>query len=361
MKVKKIFIKGNMALFTGLLLFINMSTIFGQTGGDYVYSKKTTITGVFAGSLEPKIKLEVNQKFINNSLEKLETEMVNDSFRFDFDLSVPQTVTIKYLRNSADVYIEPGQTLHIDADASSFYFSFEFKGESAGNNNFLRSFCQKYKTHYPKSVQMFRYKKGIVWYKVHRDMDTHMRGKEPEAFTAFMLADKTEKMGMLEGHEMGGKSTLTEDFKLYMWSEIDYYWAYHMLTYGYSFGFFHSIDFQDFFGFMYEVPMQSDRTLGSKYYREFLIGAVNYYCEGPKKLPDPIKDVYHDQLMKQYEYGAENLEGRPRAFYMAETIHRGYQANLIQEMMKVGREFKKDNPYKEFNKRLLDDLFLKQN
>ena len=45
---------------------------------------------------------------------------------------------------------------------------------------------------------------------------------------------------------------------------------------------------------------------------------------------------------------------------MAEMIHRGYKARLIQEMMKVGREFKKDNIYKEFNKRLLGDLFLKQ-
>ena len=230
----------------------------------------------------------------------------------------------------------------------------------SANNNFLREFCQKYKTHYPKSVQMFRYKKGIVWYQVHRDMDTHMRGKEPTEFTAFMLADKTEKMSLLDSYEMRSNKTLTEDFKLYMWSEINYYWAYHMLTYGYSFGFFHNIDFQDFFGFMYEVPMQSDKTLGSKYYREFLIGAVNYYCEGPKKLPDPIKDVYEDQLMKQYEYGAENLEGKPKAFYMAEMIHRGYKASLIQEMMKVGREFKKDNIYKEFNKRLLGDLFLKQ-
>lgn len=358
--MKKIFIRCNMILLVGLFLISNVSTLFGQTESTSSYSKKTSITGVFRGSLEPKIKLEVNQQFIDNSIEKLETQMVNDSFRFDFDLSVPQTVTIKYLRNSADVYVEPGQTLHIDADASSFYFSFEFKGESAENNNFLRAFCQKYKTHYPRSVQMFRYKKGIVWYKVHRDMDTHMRGKEPEAFTAFMLADKTEKMGMLEGHEMGENTTLTDDFKLYMWSEIDYYWAYHMLTYGYSFGFFHNIDFQDFFGFMYEVPIQSDRTLGSKYYREFLIGAVNYYCEGPKKLPDPLKDVYYDQLMKQYEYGAEKLEGRPKAFYLAEMIQRGYKADLVQEMMKVGREFKKDNPHKEFNKRLLDDLFLKQ-
>ena len=360
MKVNKIFIKGNLAVLIGLFLIGSMSTLLGQTASDYTYSKKTSVTGVFRGSLEPRIKLEVNQEYLDNSIQKLETQMVNDSFRFDFDLSVPQKVTIKYLRNSAEVYIEPGQTLHIDADASSFYFSFEFKGESAGNNNFLRKFCLKYKTHYPRSVQMFRYKKGIVWYKVHRDMDTHMRGKEPEAFTAFMLADKQEKMALLNGFEMGGNEKLTEDFKLYMWSEINYYWAYHMLTYGYSFGFFHSIDFQDFFGFMYEVPIQSDRTLGSQYYREFLIGAVNYYCEGPKKLPDPLTDVYHDQLMKQYEYGKENLEGKPKAFYMAEMIHRGYKADLIQEMMKVGREFKQDNPHKEFNKRLFDDLFLKQ-
>jgi hypothetical protein len=349
-KVKKLLIKGNnMALLIGLFLIWNLPSITAQAGGN---AKNTSITGVFKGSLEPAVQLEVDQRFIDNSVQKLETQMKNDSFRFDFQLSVPQTVTIKYLRNQANIYIEPGQTLHIDADANSFYFSFEFKGKSAANNNFLREFSQKYKAHYPNTFQMFRYKKGIVWYKVHRDMDSHMRGKAPAEFTSFMLADKTEKMATLQSYELSGKGALTEDFKAYMWSEIHYYWGYHMLTYGYAFGFFHNMDFQEFFNFMNEVPLQNDKTLGSMYYREFIIGAVNYYCEGPLKLPDPENDKMEEQLLKQFEYGSKALEGKPKAYFLSEIIRLGFKENVIKDMQPAYNTFIKENPYKEFNRRI---------
>ena len=320
----------------------------GQTAGN---QPNTSITGVFRGALDPTIKLEVNRRFIDNSVKKLETTMEGDSFRFDFYLDMAQTVTIKYLRNQANVYVEPGQTLHIDADANSFYFSFEFKGKLAGANNFLREFAQKHKNHYPKRYQMFSYKKGIVWYKVHRDMDTHMRGKEPEAFTEFMTQDRDEKLNMLDSYELQNNTTLTEAFKQYMWAEISYFWAYNMLVYGYAFGFSHNMDFQDFFGFMYEIPIQNDRALGSKYYRDFLEGAVNYYCEGPKKLPSP-DDKIEEQLIKQFEYGAKELTGKPKAYFLTEIIRRGFKENVIQKMQTVYDEFLKENPYKEFNRKV---------
>lgn len=323
----------------------------GQTAGK---KANTIITGVFRGSLDPTVKLEVNTRFIDNGLQKLETKMENDSFRFEFYLDVAQTVKLKYLRNSAFVYVEPGKTLHIDADASSFYFSFDYKGELAGANDFLREFAQKYKNHYPKTRQMFSYKKGIVWYKVHRDMDTHMRGKAPEDFSDFMAKDRDEKLNMLDSYEFQKSTTLTEDFKQYMWAEISYFWGYNMLVYGYAFGFSHNMDFQEFFGFMYEIPIQNDRALGSRYYRDFVMGAVNYYCEGPKKLPSD-DDKIDEQLIKQYEYGKKELEGKPKAYFLTEIIRQGYkkQVHLNQNMRTIESEFLKENPHKEFNRKVL--------
>lgn len=337
-----------MTLFLAIMVYV--PTAFGQTGGGKKVPN-TVISGVFKGALEPRIKLEVNQRFIDNSFELMETEMVNDSFRFEFYLDVPQTVTLKYLRNQADVYVEPGTTLHIDADANSFYFSFEFKGETAADNYFLREFCQKYRDHYPSTFKMLQYKKGIVWYKVHRDMDTHMRGKSPEEYTQFMKADKDGKMLMLQTYDVSKKQKLTADFQLYMWGEINYYWAYHMLTYGYAFGYFHNIDFQEFFGFMYEIPLQSEKMLGSSYYRQFLLGAINYYCEGPKKLPSP-DDKIEEQLIKQFHYADKELKGTSKAFALTEIIKEGYKENVIMKMQKVYKAFLAENPHKEFNRKV---------
>lgn len=337
------------ATLLSLVVFLwsfSRSNIQAQTGGR---TPNTVITGVFKGDLMKIIHLTVDRAYIDSDVKKLEATIENDSFRFEFYLDISQKVTLKYLRNTADIYIEPGEHLHIDGDANNFYYSFKFSGPSAGNNDFLRIFSQKHRLYYSK-FKYFKYKKGIVWYRIHRDMDTDIRQKEPEVYTAYMGERRDDMMEILEGYS--GENPLTENFKLFMWAEINYYWAYHMLTYGYAFGFFHEIDFQDFFGFMYEVPLQNERALGSKFYRDYLRGAVNYYCEGPKKLPSDDDKIW-EQLTKQFQYGEKELEGKVKAYFLSEIIREAYGQNAIGQMMDIYNNFLKNNPHKEFNYKVM--------
>ncbi len=335
------------SFFIAILLLSFSQVAHSQTASSK--TANTVISGVMKGDLMKLIHLRVDRSFIDNSNIKLEAEVKNDSFRFEFYLDVPQKVTLLYLRNSADIYIEPGEHLQIEGDASNFYFSFVFKGKSASNNTFLRMFSQKHKLYHSK-FEYFKYKKGIIWYRIHRDMDTDIRKRGPEEYKQFMGEKKDAMMTLLNTYEMDNDS-LSEDFKQFMWAEINYYWAYHMLTYGYAFGFFHDIDFQDFFGFMYQVPLQNDRALGSEYYRDFLIGAVNYYCEGPLKLPSP-DDKIDEQLIKQFKYGEKELEGKVKAFYQTEIFRKAFSTQSINKMMDLYNDFLKNNPYKEFNRKV---------
>lgn len=333
------------------LLILAMFLAFSPSNYAQRASKQnnTVISGVMNGDLMKLIHLRVDRSFIDNSNEKYEVEIKNDSFRIEFFLDVPQKVTLLYLRNSADLYIEPGDHLHIRGDASNFYYSFEFSGNSASNNDFLRKFSQKHRLYYSK-FQYFKYKKGIMWYRIHRDMDTDMRKRNPKEFKQFMNEKRDVMMTYLNTYETK-KDTLTEDFKQFMWAEINYYWGYHMLTYGYAFGFFHNIDFQDFFSFMYEIPLQNDRALGSKFYRDFLLGAINYYCEGPKKLPSK-DDKIEEQLSKQFKYGGKKLEGKIKAFHQTEIIREAFSKQAINKMMDLYNDFLKTNPHKEFNRKV---------
>jgi len=334
-------------VFLMVIPFLLMGQISNaQTGGK---KANTVISGVIQGDLMQLLHVRVDRSFIDNSNENYKVDIKNDSFRVEFYLDVPQKVTIFYLRNSADVYVEPGDHLQIEGEANNFYYSFDFKGNSAANNDFLREFSQKHKLYHSK-FQYYKYKKGIMWYRIHRDMDTDMRKKEPEEFKKFMTEKRTEMMGVLNGFD-AKEDSLSEGFKQYMWAEINYYWAYNMLTYGYAFGFYHNIDFQDFFGFMYEVPLQNDKALGSKFYRDFLLGAVNYYCEGPKKLPSP-DDKIEEQLTKQFSYGEKELDGKIKAFFQTEIFREAFSKQAINKMMDLYNGFLKNNPHKEFNRKV---------
>lgn len=329
-----------------LLLAVFQTNTIAQTSSGS--KPNTIITGSMAGDLMKEISITVDRAYIDNSRKKYTSKIENDSFKFEFYLDVPQKITLKYLRNTADIYIEPGDHLHIDGEANSFYFSFKFSGNSSANNDFLRTFGQKYQL-YHSSFKYFKYKKGLVWYKVHRDMDAEMRVKSPEAYRAFMDERRDEMMTSLDGYADGEQ--LSEGFKLFMWSEISYYWGYHLLTYGYAFGFYHDIDFQDFFGFMYEIPLHHERGLGSQFYRDFVMGAVNYYCEGPKKLPDPEEKV-DLQLIKQFKYGEEKLDGKVKAFFLSEIIRQAFAKQVIKNIQETYDNFLETNPHKEFNRKV---------
>ena len=332
--------------FVQLLSLFFITSTFAQTASSN--PPNTIISGAIVGDLMKVISVTVDRSYIDNSKKRINSPIENDSFKLEFYLDVPQKVTISYLRNTADIYIEPGDHLHIDGDANSFYFSFQFKDSSAVNNEFLREFNQKHQLYYT-SFQYFKYKKGLVWYRVHRNMDAEMRGKSPEEYKAFMDGQRDEMMAMLDNYKKNDQ--LTEDFKLFMWTEINYYWSYHMLTYGYAFGFFHNIDFQDFFGFMYEVPLQNEKGMGSKFYRDFVMGAVNYYCEGPLKIPSP-DDKIEEQLAKQFKYGDKELKGKVKAYFLTEIIRQAYAKEVINDLMNLHDEFLQTNTHKEFNKKI---------
>ena len=147
-------------LFIGCFVAFMTQNLFAQTASSE--KANTVITGVFKGDLRKTIRLTVDRSYINSDVKTLEVPIKNDSFRFEFYLDVAQKVTLKYLRNTGDVYIEPGDHLHIDGEASSFYYSFKFSGNSAENNEFLRKFAQKHPIHYNK-YKFFTYKKGIIY------------------------------------------------------------------------------------------------------------------------------------------------------------------------------------------------------
>ena len=89
---------------------------------------------------------------------------------------------------------------------------------------------------------------------------------------------------------------------------------------------------------MYEIPLHHERGLGSQFYRDFVMGAVNYYCEGPKKLPSP-DDKIEKQLTKQFKYGEEKLDGKVKAFFLSEIIRQAFAKQAIKDMQEIYNNF----------------------
>ena len=140
-----------------------------------MYGQETAvITGTVKDAIFKEIELEIDNQYINNTTKKHRADIEGEYFRFEITLAEARLVTIKYLRQAGEIYVEPGDTLHIDSDANSFQYAFKFSGKGAANNVMLRQFRKTFPEE-TNQFQVMQYRKGIVWYKAERKLDKKMR------------------------------------------------------------------------------------------------------------------------------------------------------------------------------------------
>ena len=331
-------------IFIGLIILI-LGT--AQTKAE----TNTLITGVMENTGEIKyspkkmIKMEIYTPHLNNAVKYHKVGIKNDRFEFKINLVEPQIVTLKYLRRKVYLFLQPNDTLHIEADADDFFPStMNYYGKAAINNNIYRDFSQQF----PEDRNTFRvmqYRKGTVYYKVGRDLDSDMRRKNHTLFEEQLTSNKDAKM--LKYAELKNKyGKPSELFDQYMWAESSYGWAYFMLTYGHCFGFSHKAP-PEFMFFHHKVPLQNDLSMGNEKYRNYLVAYINYEAMQMTENEDSL-------YLIQYELAKEKLKGRPQAYVISNLLVRGFGKRKLKLLLPQYQEFLKDNEHTEFNQVVID-------
>lgn len=304
----------------------------------------TLITGNLSNvGLVNVIDLQVNQKYLNNSVDEYQSGLLeNGNFAFAVEINEEQFATLTYSRNKAIIYLEPGDTLHIEADANSFQYSLKFSGRSGHNNTCLAQYL-KNNPQELNPFNMLQYQMGNYWFSNSPKMDKLMLGNDREAFTKKMLLRKEEAFQNLDFYDKNNPDKLSSEFKEFLSAEVLYDWAYHMLLYGRVFKNKYSLE-EDFFAFLDEVPKQQ-LQLGNHRYRAF----IHAYLVFEDLKDEQVGNAY----VRQYGMARTIFTGKPLAFLESELITHALWADYYEEIMPYYTEYFKKSPYVDFDNKLI--------
>ena len=322
-----------------LLLFLSS---FQQLLADDTAIIKGTVQNVGNIEFSPKknMKVELYAPHLNSQVTYKNITVEDSSFQISLDISEPQIITLKYLRQQVYLYVEPFDTLQLSLDADDFPASLQFSGAAGINNKIFADFSNDF----PEEKNQFKimqYRKGTVYYKVGVDLDSEMRRKTPADFKAQMDAEKEAKIIAYENYKKKyGKPS--EDFELYMWAEIHYGWALSLLTYGHAHGYYNKVT-PEFFFFVHDVPLMNDKALGNPKYRAYVEAYINYTCM--KDFPD------EDMFFKQLDIAdAEGLKDEVLAYFKSTLLVRALKKHDNQDMVIPHYQaFLNTNEYDKYN------------
>lgn len=303
----------------------------------------TLITGKINGSLSKYIELQINKKYLSDEVDLYKANVSPEGeFSFWIEVNEPQIAKLIFARNETVIYIEPNDTLNILSEANSFQYSMRFSGPGGDNNTCFHEYL---KNNPPilNAWQMVQYQKGIFWFANEQKVDAQMQRQKQEAYSLAASQKKDQAMSKLLNFQNKDNIRLSGDFINYLESEIFYDWAYHMLLYGSVYNHMHQIDEASFFAFLDDVPLH-DKSIGSYWYRNFLLGYVNYRSLERKN--------EGDEYVNQYQLAEELLQTKARSFVQAHLLYKGFYANRADAILPYYLQYLESNPYPIYDEKV---------
>jgi len=306
-------------------------TAFAQEEGN------TQITGTVRGAVWKSITLKIDESYKNNVQHTFDAR-INEAGEFTFllPISEPQFVALIYGPNAwVQMYVEPGKHIKLDTDAKNFERSIYFQGPEGENNRALHAYLQQY----PEESKFKRkqYKQGTLYYEVPSAIHAKIFLLNTANFTAYMKTFKQNKLNTIDAY-MRTFPDLSPLFIKQLQANVEYEWAFYMLTYGYASG--NKDVGENFFDFVHEINLNDDDLLSNPTYRQFIRGWINYKFFARQE----IKDAY----VGQYEVIKEELYGKTQAFAQADILARGLKERELYTLLDAYNDFVTTTVYEEY-------------
>ena len=290
------------------------------------------------------IELRLNEKYLDNTISQYQSRIWADgTFAFAVEIREPQFATLIYARNRALVWLQPNDTIHILASASSFPYSVSFSKQGRYHNEFYRSFRKAF----PVEQDEFKYQNyrhGVFWYRNSPEMNRLMIASKEEDFIRKMRLQREEKRGMLNNYAQTYPDRLSPEFVEFMNAEIDYDYGYHLLLFGTVFRNGRTIS-TNYFDLLNEIPLQNAQ-IGNYYYREYLKAYINQRQHAQN---ENATNPYADQ----YDLAASLLQDDARAFVQSEVIGKGLKkSKYMESTLPKYTEFVEQNNYEAYGERV---------
>ncbi len=280
------------------------------------------------------ISLDVNQKYLTGTTDNYYSNILEDgSFAFAVEINEPQLVSLVFNQNRGYFYLEPGDTLNIDAKAGNFQYSFTYSGKSKANNEYLREYYKNNPTE-TNAFKLVQYKQNQFWYTIDPLLDNKMRDLTTSEFVTFLADRRQTALSHLFNSSSNLSGELSKQFIDYVTSEINYNWAYHMMAYGHIYRKIKEIDQEEFYTFLDNMNDMKG-NIGNQYFRQFQLAKIDKeYADVDEK----ASNVYQGK----YEYAGKNYQGDVKAFLQSEMIAKAFSKKYIAETIPLFETFLSD-------------------
>lgn len=329
------------------LLICFLLIVFSPTPID-AQQNNVLLTGTIKNDSIGEILLEINKRYINNTVEEYSASLnAESSFGIACRIEIPQLVTLKYNKQQYDLYLEPNDTLHVEFDSQTFPSKIGF-GARGKNHNLL---WQNYQKHFPHDPIVFKYRqyrKGFYYYKIHEDLDKTMQTLSPADFLIQLEKEYIEKQAIYQLFAKDSSRYISPYFTTFIKTEFIYDKWLKRLTYSDVYQGRHRLD-STAFRFLDTVLIQNDLSLGNEKYRDFVTALMYYRCRVSP--PNSTEKSIYIQL---YNYSKNYLEGRTKYFTMANLLSIALQKEQPETVLPIYEDFIKENPYYELDRLVLD-------
>jgi thiol-disulfide isomerase/thioredoxin len=287
-----------------------------------------------------KIELFVPHYHLDNESSRYSTVIGTDQ-RFSLKGKVPEGGQLAFLILGDDqlpLYLEPYDSLLVQADLFQFPLVVTLGGQAGANNRVLQQYLPTMMGDF-NEFNNVRFKVGNWWFPLETAPNDTMLNLAPTEFKAWADRNKQSGFVLLDTYFQEHPEPVSALFKSWIEAEIVYTWAYHLLMYGSVYRNRYQIE-DNFFEFLYEAPTQSE-AIGSEAYRQFLLAL---FARQQGKTGD--NDRY---FAGQYESAGNLLSGKPLAWFQSEVIKMALSGERFSEILPAYNLFAQTNPYPEFD------------
>jgi thiol-disulfide isomerase/thioredoxin len=290
-----------------------------------------------------RVELFVPHYHLDNESSRFKAILDADQ-RFSIKGQVPEGGQIAFLIVGEDqlpIYLEPYDTLLVQADLFQFPLMVTLGGQAGPNNRLLRQFMPSMLADY-NEFNNIRFKVGNWWFPLETSPNDTMLALAPLEFRTWADRRKDRDFTLLDTYFQNHPEPISYGFKNWLEAEIVYSWAYHLLMYGTVYRNRYQIE-DNFFEFLFEAPTQNE-AISSESYRQFLLAL--FARQAGKK------NDLNQYFAGQYEVAGDLLSGRPLAWFRSEIIKMALSGERFSEILPAYNQFAQINSYPEFDSKV---------
>ncbi len=282
--------------------------------------KKTIVKGNISNTNGSDLKLDVLADYVNMSEKSYSVEVRADNgFSSEVYLSEPIVGELIYGQDSIPVWLSPSDSVSIDfSGVEGGTKTLSCTGKGANQVNFLAALKQFSK-------------------RIEAELKVNIKASESVAFKSFLDNARKEKFRFF--NEYVGNQSFSEDFKKYIESEINYWYAFQILNYPWE----HPLYYDEaapmklpasYYEGLKAFPLQNDDALSSRNYRYY----IEQHIANLKGLPE-------NSYLSKDKIAENNFKDKTLAFLKAKFITEQLAMNPTPKVMSSVNDYIASTPY----------------